>query len=1199
MLMGTHTILTPFTPSPGTLFLRRILPLILLAGFPMSPTYADLIINEIDIDQLGADRNEFVEILNTGPNTVNFATFPHTLVFFNGDDDAIPFIDGSYRIVSLTGTLAPDEFLLIADPGVSNADIIIPGGDTNLIQNGPDAIALYADPASVWSGQQSPTTQNLVDAIAYVTDDTSDNVLETSLNLKESHNEWDGIGSVGAVFSIARGDGGGPFQTGSTPTPGAPNDSLPPVFAIPNVTLLLSDPPDPVTVTLTGDGGAGTLSFRLMTLPLAGTLFDGNNTITPATPLPHTVTSTLSYLPESAYTGLDSFTFVTVDALDRVSEPATHELAVQTGGIVISEVMHSPGRFDTPQDQRIFEYIEIFNLSANPIVLTRLDSNPNTIIDTTSNLFTNGQPAIIPPNTMRIIAPGGLTPEADRQFACEWGLDESDIIRIHHESYETMFPGTRVLLFGIDDVLLDAVNFFPGDFWPQSFAASQSVKEAFLDIFGVQMDAAGNYTIVLWPYSGPGNALGVRTSYSGIGVGSPGFIPADVNENFTPLPECLPPPLGACCLTNGLCAALSEPNCADRDGIYSGDHVLCSTITPCPQPPTAACCMANGGCTVTDAISCVSLDGTYGGDDLPCLNIKCPTSFTLIINEIDYNQPGTDTSEYIELFGTPDLSIIGTRILFYNGDTGTLYRTITLNGSLPADGIYVVGSLNVPNLDQLEFTTEGIQNGPDGLALLSAENVLLDAIAYGQTFIAFDGPVAGAILEDIRVADDAPSDANASAEVALQRIPNGTGEWRATSDLGAGPDGTPGALNAIPLPQPHGACCLPDASCIDAIPQSACLNAGGVYREDASLCNDSCPTLIGACCIPNGLCQHLTDATCTTLSGTFHGPETTCDTAPICPTPTITACCLAGGNCIDEDAYDCDTLGGQPIGDPSSCANLNPGDCSDEEIPRTINEIYRNDPGTDNEEFIEISGTGGTSLTGIAILEIEGDVSLTGQTGRIDRVWSLDGFTIPGDGLFLLANTDVPNADFILGSINTLENGTATYLLIENFDAIKFPPGTDIDSDDNGQPDLNITLGNILDAIAFADDGIDEPQPDLVYFDAAILGPSGTQSPAGLARRIDGLDSDSPADFCQLALSPEDDLAQPTPGQSNLCTSCTLPGDATGDQAVDLLDFAAFQRCFTENPPKIFPPQCNCLDFNADEHITLSDFDTLNQLIDP
>ena len=109
----------------------------------------------------------------------------------------------------------------------------------------------------------------------------------------------------------------------------------------------------------------------------------------------------------------------------------------------------------------------------------------------------------------------------------------------------------------------------------------------------------------------------------------------------------------------------------------------------------------------------------------------------VIINEIDYDQPGSDTAEFIELFnpGASPVSLDGYTIDLVNGSNGSAYSSFDLTGlSVSANGYLVLcdNTLAVPNCD-IDVTSSGwIQNGGadgDAVALLSG-GTLVDSVVY-------------------------------------------------------------------------------------------------------------------------------------------------------------------------------------------------------------------------------------------------------------------------------------------------------------------------------------------------------------------------------------------------------------------------------------------------------------------------------------
>ena len=104
--------------------------------------------------------------------------FGLVLVLMNGSDDA------SYLSFDLDGqsTNGSGYFVLCGNAvNTTNCDIDV-SPDTNLIQNGADAVALYTGDAIDWPNDTPLTTANLIDAIVYDTSDSDDAELLALLN---------------------------------------------------------------------------------------------------------------------------------------------------------------------------------------------------------------------------------------------------------------------------------------------------------------------------------------------------------------------------------------------------------------------------------------------------------------------------------------------------------------------------------------------------------------------------------------------------------------------------------------------------------------------------------------------------------------------------------------------------------------------------------------------------------------------------------------------------------------------------------------------------------------------------------------------------------------------------------------------------------------------------------------------------------
>ncbi len=119
-------------------------------------------------------------------------------------------------------------------------------------------------------------------------------------------------------------------------------------------------------------------------------------------------------------------------------------------------------------------------------------------------------------------------------------------------------------------------------------------------------------------------------------------------------------------------------------------------------------------------------------DASDCPSIAPPN---LLINEIDYDQPGGDTAEFIEIYnnGTGDATLAGVDLVLVNGNGGgaTIYGTISLPAmSLGAGDYFVVcaDALTVANCD-LEALSSIQNGGPDAVALVFG-GAIIDTVSY-------------------------------------------------------------------------------------------------------------------------------------------------------------------------------------------------------------------------------------------------------------------------------------------------------------------------------------------------------------------------------------------------------------------------------------------------------------------------------------
>lgn len=162
---------------------------------------------------------------------------------------------------------------------------------------------------------------------------------------------------------------------------------------------------------------------------------------------------------------------------------------------------------------------------------------------------------------------------------------------------------------------------------------------------------------------------------------------------------------------------------------------------------------------------------------------------SLVVNEIDYDQVGTDGDGFVEIANTGDeaADLSGLALVFVDGADSSEYRREALTGTLAAGGYLVV-----------DFDA---QNGaPDGVALVDTEPAaLLDALSY-------EGPITDAViggatysLVEGRMLPETVADSNAVAG-SLSRIPDGTDTDDAEADWRFTTTATRAAANVLTSP---------------------------------------------------------------------------------------------------------------------------------------------------------------------------------------------------------------------------------------------------------------------------------------------------------------------------------------------------------------------------------------------------------------
>ena len=118
------------------------------------------------------------------------------------------------------------------------------------------------------------------------------------------------------------------------------------------------------------------------------------------------------------------------------------------------------------------------------------------------------------------------------------------------------------------------------------------------------------------------------------------------------------------------------------------------------------------------------------------------------INEIHYDNTGTDSDEGFEIAGPAGTDLTGWSVSLYNGSNTSVYDTVNLSGIIPNEG-QGYGAI------WFGLLLDGLQNGsPDGLALVAEDGVtVIQFLSYEGTITATNGPATNMTSSDIGVSE--------------------------------------------------------------------------------------------------------------------------------------------------------------------------------------------------------------------------------------------------------------------------------------------------------------------------------------------------------------------------------------------------------------------------------------------------------------
>ena len=298
------------------------------------------------------------------------------------------------------------------------------------------------------------------------------------------------------------------------------------------------------------------------------------------------------------------------------------------------------------------------------------------------------------------------------------------------------------------------------------------------------------------------------------------------------------------------------------------------------------------------------------GFDIPCETLVvsgvspvCEPPPTLVINEINYDETGTDVDEFVEIknTGAGAVDLNGMKLILVNGSTGSPYVTVVLNNVMLAAGdYYVVGNSGVANLDQVGWASNTMQNGaPDGVRLTTSDDLVIDQMSYEGDMSTTEGTSAGTDPGDEigvglgRIPDGADTNDN-SVDFVLSCSSPGAANTFNDADS----DGTPDCIDQCPGgPEPFSACDDGNANTSNDIVQLNCSCAG--------IAND-CNGVPGGPDVPGAPCD---DMDSNTVNDTYQ-PNCSCVGQIIDCLGTPGGPALPGTPCFDfnpntfNDVYD-------------------------------------------------------------------------------------------------------------------------------------------------------------------------------------------------------------------------------------------------------------------------------------------------------
>ncbi len=182
-------------------------------------------------------------------------------------------------------------------------------------------------------------------------------------------------------------------------------------------------------------------------------------------------------------------------------------------------------------------------------------------------------------------------------------------------------------------------------------------------------------------------------------------------------------------------------------------------------------------------------------------NVTVSQAAGLVINEVDYDQPSTDTTEFVEIFNptASAINLSGYTLVFVNGSNSQQYAVVDLApaGTLGPGQYLVVGSSTLlgqimNGALELEYTGV-IQNGdPDAVGIFAGGQAI-DVLSYAGSLTM--GNVTGVGTVNFVEGTVTTVEDNGAGPASMSRLPNGTDTDNASADWAVSMSPTPGSAN--------------------------------------------------------------------------------------------------------------------------------------------------------------------------------------------------------------------------------------------------------------------------------------------------------------------------------------------------------------------------------------------------------------------